>query len=304
MSSRSPRLPIRSLTKLTKSILLTPKPNRLRPPKSLSLPYTYRTYTYTKALTRILHSLNILRIIRSSILNTPFPLSHSLLLFTSITQAPLAPLLLLIIIILNARSLPFTWTFRVLWCVIKVRTRYAGAWVRAWGRYFWRYLTVYMIISTRSTRVRNEKNTIHMGSGESGLSLSLTSSRESGVDREFPKDLHHLRLCEMESWLGSVTPVGAHPFEWEGRYDTWVGELLSLLSLLITLDSRFVLSFFLPFLPFLQLTNTYSSFFFFFFFFFFFHIGPDDSDFNMHMSNSSYPKVRQGTQKSRCSFRS
>ncbi|KAJ3865809.1 hypothetical protein EV359DRAFT_6474, partial [Lentinula novae-zelandiae] len=46
---------------------------------------------------------------------------------------------------------------------------------------------------------------------------------------------------EMESWLGSVTPVGAHPFEWEGRYDTWVG--------------------------------------------------PDDSDFNMHMSNSSYPKI-------------
>ncbi|KAJ4494547.1 hypothetical protein C8J55DRAFT_98666 [Lentinula edodes] len=233
MSSRSPRLPIRSLSKLTKSILLTPKSNRLRPPKSLSLPYT-------KTLTRILHSLSILRIIRSSILNTAFPLSNSLLLFTSITsQTPLAPLLLLLL--LNARSLPFTWTFRVLWCVIKVRTRYGVAWARAWGRYFRRYLTAYMIILTRSTRVRNEKNTIHMGSGESGLSLSLTSSRESVVDKDFLKDLHHLRLCEMESWLGSVTPVGAHPFEWEGRYDTWVG--------------------------------------------------PDDSDFNMHMSNSSYPKI-------------
>ncbi|GAW00093.1 hypothetical protein LENED_001586 [Lentinula edodes] len=180
MSSRSPRLPIRSLSKLTKSILLTPKPNRLRPPKSLSLPYT-------KTIARILHSLNILRIIRSSILNTPFPLSNSLLLFTFITQTPLAPLLLLLI--LNARSLPLTWTFRVLWCVIKVRTRYGVAWAY----------------------------------------------------KEFLKDLHHLRLCEMETWLESVTPVGAHPFEWEGRYDTWVG--------------------------------------------------PDDSDFNMHMSNSSYPKI-------------
>ncbi|KAJ3904850.1 hypothetical protein F5879DRAFT_39383 [Lentinula edodes] len=236
MSSRSPRLPIRSVSKLTKSIRLTPKPNRLRPPKSLSLPYT-------KTIARILHSLNILRIVRSSILNTPFPLSisllplsNSLLLFTSITQTPLAPLLLLLLI-LNARSLPLTWTFRVLWCVIKVRTRYGVAWACAWGRYFRRYLTAYIIILTQSTRVQNE-NTIHMGSGSG---LSLTSSIKSDVDKEVLENFHHLRLSEMERWLESVTPVGAHPFEWEGRYDTWVG--------------------------------------------------PDDSDFNMHMSNSSYPKI-------------
>ncbi|KAJ3997656.1 hypothetical protein F5050DRAFT_1750545 [Lentinula boryana] len=45
----------------------------------------------------------------------------------------------------------------------------------------------------------------------------------------------------MEKWLESITPVGAHPFEFETRYKSWV-----------TLD---------------------------------------ESDFNMHMSNSSYPKV-------------
>ncbi|KAJ3815058.1 hypothetical protein F5876DRAFT_72317 [Lentinula aff. lateritia] len=200
MSSRSIR-----------SLLLTPKPNRLRPPRSLSLPYTY-----TKSLTRILQSLNILRIIHSSILNTPFPLSNSLLLFTSITQTPLAPLLLPFLLLLNARSLPFTWTFRVLWCVMKVRTTYGVAWACAWGRYVGRYLRA----------------------------LPRTDVLKSFGVEPFTRSnsLTHLRLSEMETWLESVTPVGAHPFEWEGRYDTWVG--------------------------------------------------PDDSDFNMHMSNSSYPKVR------------
>ncbi|KAF9064025.1 hypothetical protein BDP27DRAFT_1231108 [Rhodocollybia butyracea] len=45
----------------------------------------------------------------------------------------------------------------------------------------------------------------------------------------------------MEKWLTSITPVGAHPFELQTRYKTWVS--------------------------------------------------LDESDFNMHMSNSSYPKV-------------
>ncbi|KIK70004.1 hypothetical protein GYMLUDRAFT_133026, partial [Collybiopsis luxurians FD-317 M1] len=98
---------------------------------------------------------------------------------------------LTLLILLNSRSFPGAWHWRVLWCVFKVRTKYAGAWV-----------------DTRS---------------------------------ELHRSLQETRIMEMESWLASVTPIGEHPFEWEGRYDTWVG--------------------------------------------------LDDSDFNMHMSNSSYPKI-------------
>ncbi|KAJ3992962.1 hypothetical protein F5050DRAFT_1578589 [Lentinula boryana] len=136
---------------------------------------------------RIIHSLNVLPLIQI-FLRIPFASFLSFLSSLIPSFISFLPHLFVSLLILNSRSLPFTWTFRVLWCVIKVRTRYSAAWARVWARYWMR------------------------------CSKKL-----------------------MEFWLESVTPVGAHPFEWEGSYATWVGF--------------------------------------------------DDSDFNMHMSNSSYPKV-------------
>ncbi|KAF5380747.1 hypothetical protein D9757_007140 [Collybiopsis confluens] len=104
-----------------------------------------------------------------------------------------------LLVLINGRSFPGAWTWRVLWCVIKVRTRYVGAWMLASARYYSR-----IVASTHANRLSR-------------------------------------RIEEMESWLASVTPIGDHPFHWEGKYDTW--------------------------------------------------LGFDDSDFNMHMSNSSYPKI-------------
>ncbi|KAJ3780577.1 hypothetical protein GGU10DRAFT_321545 [Lentinula aff. detonsa] len=141
----------------------------------------------SRLLIRIIHSLNVLPLIQI-FLRVPFASFLSSLSSLIPSFISFLPHLFVSLLILNSRSLPFTWTFRVLWCVIKVRTRYSVAWAR----------------------------------------VQLDS-------------IHRLRIREMEFWLESVTPVGAHPFEWEGSYATWVGF--------------------------------------------------DDSDFNMHMSNSSYPKV-------------
>ncbi|KAJ3793658.1 hypothetical protein GGU11DRAFT_691372 [Lentinula aff. detonsa] len=142
----------------------------------------------SRLLIRIIHSLNVLPLIQI-FLRVPFASFLSSLSSLIPSFISFLPHLFVSLLILNSRSLPFTWTFRVLWCVIKVRTRYSVAWARVWARYWMR------------------------------CSKKLVGG----------------------FWLESVTPVGAHPFEWEGSYATWVGF--------------------------------------------------DDSDFNMHMSNSSYPKV-------------
>lgn len=110
--------------------------------------------------------------------------------------------LMLILTLLNIRSFPGAWHCRVLWCVVKIRMRYAGAWVKVNSRYYYKGLLGSTFSPNRVYGKSGRADTLHAG---------MEESKEDS------------RLAEMEEWLKSVTPVGEHPFEWEGTYKTWVG---------------------------------------------------------------------------------
>ncbi|KAJ3724200.1 hypothetical protein DFJ43DRAFT_635279 [Lentinula guzmanii] len=189
----------------------------------------------SRLLIRIIHSLNVLPLIQI-FLRVPFASTLSSLSSLIPSFISFLPHLFVSLLILNSRSLPFTWTFRVLWCVIKVRTRYSAAWARVWARYWMRYSKKLV----QGVKECSSLTTFSRSELDPSNNLTLDRKKEHGETKQLDS-IRRLRIREMELWLESVTPVGAHPFEWEGSYATWVGF--------------------------------------------------DDSDFNMHMSNSSYPKV-------------
>lgn len=86
--------------------------------------------------------------------------------------------LLFVILILNIRSIPGGWHWRVFWPVTKVRLQY-------------------LVARTQS-------------------SLALI-----GKTGKAKKEGMEMR---MEKWLVSISPVGAHPFELQTRYKSWVSE--------------------------------------------------------------------------------
>ncbi|KAJ3729497.1 hypothetical protein C8R42DRAFT_167126 [Lentinula raphanica] len=201
-----------------------------RPPKSF-LKLIRLSSRSSRLLKRIVQSLNILPLLQVLLrLRLSYFLSPLPSLLTPMIVSIPSYILPSILLVLNFRSFPFIWTFRVLWCVIKVRMRYGIAWAGVWTRYWMRYLGTMGqgFISQLSNPLLSRQNP------SSTDPILASPHRTLGTIRQ-------LRIREMESWLESVTPVGVHPFEWEGKYVTWAGF--------------------------------------------------DDSDFNMHMSNSSYPKV-------------
>ncbi|KAF9061012.1 hypothetical protein BDP27DRAFT_1429422 [Rhodocollybia butyracea] len=229
--SRSPPAPTQSIAPIAHAISLiarrTTRKLGLNLNPAVKLPRS-KLNLYTKTL-NVFRFLSYLSYISSHLIHLPFP--H---LVRSIRQSlaqvrqsayrkgyhhPLT-YVMAILVLLNVRSFPGAWHCRVLWCVVKIRMRYAGAWLKASTRYYYRSFLRSTLSCDRVYGPLGRVDMLHTGSKES---------------EDFS------RVAEMEEWLKSVTPIGEHLFEWEGRYKTWVGF--------------------------------------------------DDSDFNMHMSNSSYPKI-------------